>query len=607
MPLGKLTESLGKKRAAHLLRRACFGASIAEIDQFSNLTPQEAFERLYIELPDPAPPVDLSGQEWISSVPNEDEDENELMSYLRAWMVDQAVGSTLTDPAIKPSYAFRERLIFFFHTLFTTKISEVNSSRAIYFQRELFRKYAFDRDNRSRPDIESTSDNPLPDVEIEVNIKELTKKVSVDNAMLIFLDGRQNVKGSPNENYARELLELYSIGRGLEGHVPEPEFDGDYVYFTEQDVQAGAKVLSGFTNDPYFLYRQEASDLVKYGDPDTGLPRGILKGNSTQATQHDNSTKQFSSRFGNSTITPNPELYLNGYPSEKSLLDEISQLVDLIYAQDQTPIHICRRLYRYFVYHTISEELENDVIKEMADILVANNYKIYYVLEALFTSSHFYDGEPGYDNDNFGGIIKSPFDLVVGFHKNFNLAPPIYSDAAEDYFKYYGEVMIPELGKQGMDFYEPYEVAGYSAYHQFPIYNRSWITTNYLTNRYSFISDRIATNDNPNGGEIDILNFTRSNIPNSVARDAKALIKYLAEYFLPMHEELSFESTDTSELTAARLNYFLNAFLFEYQLNTEPEITWTTEWDNEPDTEKLANSLMSLYNAMLQSPEYQLM
>ena len=74
-----------------------------------------------------------------------------------------------------------------------------------------------------------------------------------------------------------------------------------------------------------------------------------------------------------------------------------------------------------------------------------------------------------------------------------------------------------------------------------------------------------------------------------------------------MHEELSFESTDASELTTARLNYFLNAFLFDYRLAPEPVITWTTEWDSESDTEKLANSLMSLYNAMLQSPEYQLM
>ena len=58
--------------------------------------------------------------------------------------------------------------------------------------------------------------------------------------MLVFLDGRLNVSGNPNENYARELLELYSIGRGLEGTLPPATEPGDYFHFTEQECLPNA-------------------------------------------------------------------------------------------------------------------------------------------------------------------------------------------------------------------------------------------------------------------------------------------------------------------------------------------------------------------------------
>ena len=598
MPLGKLTESLGKKRAAHLLRRACFGASIADIDQFSNLTPQEAFERLYTDLPDPTPPIDpATGREWVITGTTDANSEGfELNRYLNAWMVDQAIASNVED-SLKISYSFRERLVFFLHTLFTTKASTVNNSRAIYFQQALFRKYAFDLEDRSRPDPESTTETPLPDIEIGVNLKELTKKICVDNAMLIFLDGRLNVKGSPNENYARELLELYTIGRGLEGNVPQGDFDGDYYYYTEQDVQEGAKVLSGFNFDENFINI----------DLDTNLPRGMIRGGGTIAGSHDNSVKTFSSRFESASISPDTELLLSGQPTEESLLDEISQLVDLIYNQSQTPIHICRRIYRFFVYHEITPELEADIIQEMANVFVANDYKLYYVLEALFTSSHFYDGDAGYTNDNFGGLIKSPFDLIVGYHKNFGLSLPPYDTSYGSFYDDYALPLLGQINVQGMDFYDPYEVAGYSAYHQYPIYNRSWITTNYLTNRYQFIQERTSNGISLQAGEVDVFNFVKSTIPSGVARDAQSLIISLAEYFLPVSENLSFTDGATSELTTDRLNYFLSVFLYSPQIDMDPEAAWTERWDNNNDTETMANQVLSLINAMLQSPEYQLM
>ncbi|MEQ8470862.1 MAG: DUF1800 family protein [Marinoscillum sp.] len=608
MPLGNLTETLGRKRAGHLLRRACFGASVQDIDLFAGLTAQEAFARLVADnLPDPPLPIDpATGSEWIATGPTDANSEPfELSRFLNCWMLGQTLASDISSD-LRPSYSYRERIVFFFHTLFTTKQSTVNSSQAIFYQHALFRQYALDRDDKIVPDLESSEEEPLDDLLVPINIKELTKKICVDNAMLIFLDGRLNVKGNPNENFGRELLELYSIGRGLEGNVPETQADGDYYYYTEQDVQAAAKVLSGFEVNLNFDFNPQTPESLRQGDKETGLPRGSVKGG-TIAGSHDNSTKQFSSRFADQVITPAPELLLNGQPTKESVLDEISQLIEMIYDQNATAINICRRLYRFFVYHEVSEALQADIIQEMADILVSNDFKIHFVLEALFTSEHFYEGSAGYADDSYGALIKSPLDLVVGFHKNFNIDFPNYLSQYDTFYQSFTIPLLTQMSAQGLNLYEPYEVAGYPAYHQFPIYNRSWITTNYLTNRYNFIRTRTSNGMNIEMGQVDVLSFVQNNIDNAIARDPQELIITFIEYFLPMSEGLSFSDPSSSELTAERLSYFMNAFLYSPQIDMDPEASWTFRWDNNEDTETMANQLVNLFNAILQSPEYQLM
>ena len=591
MPLNELTIPLGRKRAAHLLRRTCFGATVQEIDAFALLTPAEAVQQLFAtDLPDPVLPIDpATGLEWITTG-NTGSEQNELRRYFLAWNLGQMLGNEIEETQ-KLSYIFRERLVLFLHTHFTTKQSVVGNSRSLYFQQALFRLFAFDGEEITIP-----SEDPLiPDTIVPRNFKQLSKKICVDNAMLVFLDGRLNVKGSPNENYARELLELYSIGRGLEGNVPEPEFVGDYFTYTEVDVQEGAKVLSGFTNDNSF------NNI----DPDTGIPRGIVRGG-TIASRHEEGIKTFSSRLNNGVVTPDADLLVGGNPTEESVLDEIDQFVELIFEQPETSRHICRELYRFFVYHQIDETLQNDIIQEMADVLEANDYKIQPVLEALFTSEHFYEAEVGETDNNFGSIIKSPLDLVVGFMRNFSISLPAYAEDLEAYYDF-TNMLLGRISNLGMEYYEPFEVAGYAAYHQFPIFNRNWITTNYLTNRYSFIQDSIPSMMPMEMGQVDILSFVRDNFPDATASDARSLIVAIAEYFLPTSENLSYDVPDTGELTVERMNYFLSAFLFSPQIDPDPETSWTFRWQNNVDEEVITNQLANLFNAMLQSPEYQLM
>ncbi len=581
MPLPSLAGTLGPKRAAHLLHRASFGPTKEQIDSFATLTVAQAVAQLFQQpLPTPLAPIDpLTGKERaISGTTTANSGDSDLQEFFKGWFLAQMM-STGIPSGQALAYSVREKIVFFIHTVFTTIQSKVDNSRSLYFQNQLFRLYAFDKTAGTK-----------------FNFKELSKKICVDNAMLKLLDGDLNVKGSPNENYAREFHELYTIGRGLEGTLPVVTDPGDYFLYREVDVQAAAKVLSGWDIDTTFANI----------DPDTLLPRGIVRGSKTNASSHDNSSKQFSDRFNNSIIQPNPALLSGGNATEASALDEISQLVEQIYSKPETAMNICRRVYRHFVYHNITEALDTTVIAAMADTFKNSGYKIQSVLEDLFQSQHFFDAASGVDDDNFGAIIKSPLDLMIGTMRFFEKTVPDPQSSASQLYTKTG-AMVTELTSMGMHFYEPFDVAGYDAYHQYPIYHRSWISTNYLTSRYDFIR-MLVSGDPMSTDKIDVVNFIKIKIPNVTASNARDLIIELAKYLLPLNDSLTYDATqdDASGLTAERMNYFLTAFLKSPQIDTDPEGSWTFRWNNPVDPEVVTRQLESLFNAMMQSPEYQL-
>lgn len=590
MPLPEFSGTLGVKRAAHLLRRATFGATKQQIDTFATYTPVQAITQLFRQtLPDPVLPIDpATGSEWFISgaIPDVNSEGFELENYFKRWVVGQMLSSEVT-PTQSLAYSAREKVIFFYHSHFTAISEKIGSSRALYFQNQLFRLYALDALN---PD-------PL------INIKELTKKISVGNCMIRLLDGNQNVKGSVNENYARELIELYSIGRGLEGTLPPASEAGDYIVYKEQDVQEAAKVLSGWQ---FELDGDVPLASLPSIDPDTLLPRGKVGDNPLNASRHDNDPKVFSNRFGDAVIQPDPLLLNGGNATEASALDEISQLIELIYSQTETPRNICRKIYRFFVYHNITATINSSIITEMTNTFIAGGYKIQPVIENLLRSQHFYEANAGVDDDNFGAIIKSPLDLMNGFIRFFNIPVPTMSSPAT-FYDFTGEI-LGHSGDMGMSFYQPFDVAGYDAYHQFPIYNRAWISVNYLTNRYDFVRRNISSNQ-MGMFQFDPIAFIQANFTNVIASNARTLVTELAKYLLPVQDNLTFDTAadDNSGLTAERLNYFLTTFLSDIDPPGTEEAEWTNRWNNQIGMDTVRGQLENLFNAMLQSPEYQLM
>lgn len=379
--------------------------------------------------------------------------------------------------------------------------------------------------------------------------------------MLILLDGRINVKGNPNENYARELFELYSIGKGMQVGT------GDYTTYTEDDIKEAAKVLSGWKVD----------DSYQNLDPVSQVPLGIFNKDS-----HDDSVKTFSKAFGGKTIAPTS----TGGSTSAIGLDELNQLIEMIFGQIATAKNICRKIYRFFMYYKITDEIERDIITPMAESLMANNYQLQPVLFQLLNSTHFFDEDTLaiQEDNNRSAIIKSPLEVVLGTLRFFNV------EVADPYSADYLEL----LTRQGLDLYEPLDVAGYDAYHQHPDFNRNWISSNNLAERYNFGAQVISglNRSKSLGYKLDIIKYVKDSRNISNPSSDVILVNELLDYMLP------------EAITEERRSYFFN--LFTQGL---PSSNWAMEWNkyiNSQDDMDVRMELERLVNAILQSPEYQL-
>ncbi len=564
--LNEIPGVLGRINAAHLLRRATFGPTSNDMDQFAGYTASEALDRLLDDsADDPAPPVDpRTGETWVdpsgeNGPPRAGSGNNEqdvLFGFFQAWHM---------DVMRRASRALKERITWFLHTHLPARWTEILSSEAIYYQNGLYRHYALG------------------------SFRELFRKICVDNAMLVYLDGYTNRKNSPNENFAREMFELYSIGKG-------PQIaEGDYTHYTEDDIKAATRVLTGW----------EFDDTFTFLDPDTGLPAGKLKqhmaGNPATevATEHDPGAKSFTSKFGGLTIEPAE--FAGGFPTVAAAESELDEMIGMIFARPETGRFIARKLYRFFVYHFISEEVENDIIEPLSQVLINNDYSLAEALKVLLKSEHFYDADDTVtSNNNRGALIKSPVDLFTGLFRFFGVEFPDRETQAEVFYSDM-QYVVSKLVDQGLNFYEPFEVAGYPAYHQIPGYNRNWITTYALAHRYQAGGILMKTLDEQKerSFSLDIVHWVENSGTISDPSDALELMDSLVDNLFAV------------DLTRERYDYFLYTVFIGFP-EEDPAYArglWKTAWENyvstRDDTE-VRPLLERLLSGLIETPEFQL-
>lgn len=566
--LDPISGNLGAKKAAHLLKHITFGASQPQIDTFANYNVNQALDALFNDFSFPLAPVKPDGSAWVDSLPLDDEKDFELLQYFKCWWLGLMYNGSNA----------LEKFVFFIHTVIPTKEEIGGSARDIYFQNSLYRLYLINDFSNIKPEFN--------------RYNQLLKKICLDNSMLNFLDGRVNVKGRPNENFARELFELFAMGKGSTIGI------GNYTNYTETDIKEAAKVFTGWDKDNTFLTK----------DAETLLPRGKIKGSLANANSHDNTKKIFTSALASSEF-PVPEIIPTTIiPTETTALAEINQLIDMIFAKEEASNYLMRKIYRFFVHYNITEAIENDVIKPLGLIFKSSGFRLRTVLETLFKSEHFYEAASGINDDKMGGMIKSPLDLIFGTLKYFEVTFPTSGTQVFNNKMLKIQNYMSEMGLRLLD---PYDVAGYEPYYQAPLFNRSWINTNTLLRRYQFINDLFTFNED-NLTFIDPLiwfNDSKNGVTNAIAtaetsinnqKLAKELLEYIASKFLVYY-------TPISQISEARYNYFAI-----YHLGGLSFENWVFNWNNRNGTNMMIQEdararLKNIFNVLMQSPEYQLM
>lgn len=391
------------------------------------------------------------------------------------------------------------------------------------------------------------------------NFRELSKIISTDPAMLIYLNNETNTAAAPNENYARELFELFTIGKGdLAG-------PGDYTNYTEEDIRSAARVLTGWRIKNHEINQGEGTfDLTQENLSEFHAPN------------HDTGTKKFSNRFGNKSISDQGK-------------EEFKALVDMIYDQDECARFICRKLYRWFVYYKITAEIEENVIEPMAQLLIENDYEIKPALKVLLKSEHFYDQRKS------GLMIKNPYDFMMSFLKpfDFNAIAPTH-DIFENEKFYYDLTKVFNL--QQMTYFGHPNVAGWKAYYQEPQFYRAWLNSTTLTVRMN-ATYKLAMSVDNNGAYsylgLDVLKII-ADIPN--VSNPNEMIDSLSQILYP--RPLAAEQKD---------------YLKDVLLGGLPDFEWTVEYgaylsnpDNNAIKTSVESKLRQLINAMLSMPEFYL-
>ncbi len=312
---------------AHLMRRAGFGASREELEE--NFA--KGYETVVEEMLHP------TGDRGV--LPDD---------LIRRYHVDQSelraldgAGANWLYRMITTEYPLEEKLALFWHSLFATGYSKLNQARALLNQVEMFRRVGFGKFN------------------------DILVELSRDPAMIIWLDNNDNHNGAINENYGRELLELFSMGIGN---------------YSEDDIKEASRAFTGWTlkNAEYMSMRAMKDSIWPYGR--------IAWNFEFRESDHDGEEKEFLGERGQ----------FDG--------DEI---VEIICRQEATARFLCTRLFQFFAADEVDEE-GSAAIEQMMASYFESGYEVRSVLRTLFNSDYFKSDRARYAR------VKAPVETVVG-------------------------------------------------------------------------------------------------------------------------------------------------------------------------------------------------
>ena len=305
--------------------------------------------------------------------------------------------------------------------------------------------------------------------------KQFIYDITLDPSMLEYLSLQHSLKETPDENYAREVQELFTVGKR------------PFAQFSEKDVREIARALVGWYYNYDELVFDAGADTAVYFNPDN----------------HDTGDKEFSAFYNNTQI--------KGKTGEAGA-HELAEVVDMLFATEESCIYICRRLYQFFVYPELSDFIEESIIKPMAQIMRDNNFSLIAPLKVLLQSEHFFDATL------FNSVIKPPVEFFFGAIKDVD----VFNGELVKYAEQEGEETIyasnntsgytfPEkftnlqsrwhyltsginwrTNNIGLEITNPPNVSGWPAFYQEPAYDLLWINSLTIKNRKNGTQDIVS-------------------------------------------------------------------------------------------------------------------
>ena len=320
---------------AHLMRRAGFGATRAQIEALE----AKGYDAVVEDLLSPPENANWMGDYMVRRF------HHEQSGMMGPW----ASGENWLYRMVTSEAQLQEKMCLLWHSIFATGYPKVIHGKVLSNQIRMFRRHGLG------------------------NFKTMLVELSKDPAMIVWLDNYDNHNGAINENYGRELLELFSMGVG---------------HYSETDIKEASRAFTGWTigNTEYMVLRSER---------DSDWPYGRISWHfDYRPEDHDEGEKTFLGQTGN----------FNG-----------EDIVDIICQQRSTAQFVARHMYHFFVADEppvpswpYTPPRDADAIQILVDAYFDSGYDIRAMLRALFTSDFFKDEAIRYDK------VKSPAELVAG-------------------------------------------------------------------------------------------------------------------------------------------------------------------------------------------------
>ena len=389
-----------KNLVAHLARRAGFGATPDELEKYTEMDYEDLVEEFLDTRDANHIPDDLIFRRHV--------DLHTMQGHNPAYWAYRMIS---TD---KP---FQEKMAVFWHGVFATAENKLNNIGSLNNQIDMFRRHGLGR------------------------YDDLLVELSKDPAMVIWLDNHTNHRESINENYGREILELFSMGVGN---------------YTEDDIKECARAFTGWTvkNGEYLSMMAVKDSIWPYGR--------ILWHHEYREHDHDQEEKSFLGEKGN----------FNG-----------QDVVEIICRQEATARFIARHIYNFFVADEVpvpqwsyTDPKDPQAVDFIAQSYKDHDHNIGSVMRDLFNSDFF--------KSSMYKKVKSPTELVIGtLRTTGEYMTPIG-----------GEVGIYEVmeegGFMGQKLLDPPSVEGWHT-------GEEWITSGALVDRVNFVSSHISNTNNP--------------------------------------------------------------------------------------------------------------